>query len=1084
MRFRISAIALLLAGLASGQNAVLRYNAASPTVGGACTGTSPVVSIGGGLFGVYACIAGTWTQQYPTLDSTFIRSTGSYNNPPWLTGINANIIGAQNISNTEFGYLDGLTANIQQQINNVNAGGGGTTTTDASQLVTGTLAAARLPAFTGDVTSATGTGVLTLPNVVTAGTVGSSTAVPILTFDNKGRITGTSTASISVTLPTTTSLLKGNGTGGATAGTVNIDYAPGTFTQLGIGAVARTVIAKLGERVSVLDFGADPTGVADTTNAIQSAFTAAALAGRPAFIPAGTYKVTAPLEVTGNVIADPAATLKAGPSQISAVINIGSSSVVDHGYWYGGKIDGNGTALDGIFARQISHYEFSHLTVWNTQANMIHLGDPTISGGVCYEGTIDALSTWRNTGIIQPSSAGVFMDSCTDNVVLNSLIVDAYYGVWAKTSDNKIGFTHVWGHPSQGNMSIGFYDQGGRNTWWADYIDTVNLYGMQIDGFNSIVSGTTFFNNFTYGSDNVAIGVHFTQAAPNTYLSGNQFVGQNGTHRWKQDYDVASSTITGFGNLQSNVATVQPGLLLSNSIIGTQGFYFGSFSGSLMRNLSGSVQLANNTLTTPVDFIWGANTATGGIRWHTAGNEEQLLAADSSGPAGLVTKYLTLGNAGATQPGCVVGVRGMLWHVQAASGATDFDQVCAKNNSDTYNWLTLNTVAAATVYNQTIQNNGTPVTQRAKVNFIPGTNTTFSFADNGTDTTSITINSAAGGGSMVYPPAGIGVSTGSAWGSSITPATGISTFLATPSSANLAAAMTDETGSGANVFATSPTLTTPTLTSPALTGTPTVPTAAPGTNTTQAASTAFVTAAVAAGGGGGGGATTPATSAPICGAGSANSTVACTSTALSSAIGTGVYDASGVAAAFAAALNASNLTSGIIPGGRMPALGGDVTSSAGSTTTNLATVNSSPGTFGSSTAIPVLTLDGKGRVLSVSTTTVSGGSCSAGGATTVASTETVGFSATPTFSAATRSSLITLTGNITSFTLAAGADGQEKTLAFCENATGGFTVTAPLNVRGFTGMGGAVPSKCMAQHFTYFSALSSWLSDAPGVMGQ
>ena len=40
--------------------------------------------------------------------------------------------------------------------------------------------------------------------------------------------------------------------------------------------------------------------------------------------------------------------------------------------------------------------------------------------------------------------------------------------------------------------------------------------------------------------------------------------------------------------------------------------------------------------------------------------------------------------------------------------------------------------------------------------------------------------------------------------------------------------------------------------SPALTGTPTVPTAAPGTNTTQAASTAFVTAAVAEVEGGGG----------------------------------------------------------------------------------------------------------------------------------------------------------------------------------------------------------------------------------------
>jgi len=41
--------------------------------------------------------------------------------------------------------------------------------------------------------------------------------------------------------------------------------------------------------------------------------------------------------------------------------------------------------------------------------------------------------------------------------------------------------------------------------------------------------------------------------------------------------------------------------------------------------------------------------------------------------------------------------------------------------------------------------------------------------------------------------------------------TGVATFLATPSSANLAAAVTDETGSGALVFATSPTLVTPTL---------------------------------------------------------------------------------------------------------------------------------------------------------------------------------------------------------------------------------------------------------------------------------
>jgi hypothetical protein len=42
--------------------------------------------------------------------------------------------------------------------------------------------------------------------------------------------------------------------------------------------------------------------------------------------------------------------------------------------------------------------------------------------------------------------------------------------------------------------------------------------------------------------------------------------------------------------------------------------------------------------------------------------------------------------------------------------------------------------------------------------------------------------------------------------------TGIATFLATPSAANLASAVTEETGSGSLVFATSPTVNNPTIT--------------------------------------------------------------------------------------------------------------------------------------------------------------------------------------------------------------------------------------------------------------------------------
>lgn len=68
----------------------------------------------------------------------------------------------------------------------------------------------------------------------------------------------------------------------------------------GTGSVARTVQSKLRDVVCVLDFGADPTGAADST----AAFNAALLAGKRVYAPAGTYKLvsTVSMQQDGNLL--------------------------------------------------------------------------------------------------------------------------------------------------------------------------------------------------------------------------------------------------------------------------------------------------------------------------------------------------------------------------------------------------------------------------------------------------------------------------------------------------------------------------------------------------------------------------------------------------------------------------------------------------------------------------------------------------------------------------------------------------------------------------------------------------------------
>lgn len=126
---------------------------------------------------------------------------------------------------------------------------------DTARITTGTFAADRMPAFTGDATSTVGTTSLTLANSgVTAGTYGSSTNIPQIAVDAKGRIT--SASDVAVSIPSGSLTFTGDVTGTGSTGSST------TLTLANSGVTAGTYRAVTVDAKGRVTGGSNPTTLA------------------------------------------------------------------------------------------------------------------------------------------------------------------------------------------------------------------------------------------------------------------------------------------------------------------------------------------------------------------------------------------------------------------------------------------------------------------------------------------------------------------------------------------------------------------------------------------------------------------------------------------------------------------------------------------------------------------------------------------------------------------------------------------------------------------------------------------------------